>query len=267
MPRPLAKRARAEPTQNSQGSSIKPRQTVSAFGAGFKLLSLFLLAACGTSTPIERPATPAVVVQTRKQPVAVVAKPAPNLYAPDEALRDVLSGELEYVGTGHWPGIERLWACAFRNARVVVINVYCTVSDLHVFRLDVLSPERGHVRIYAEAKGPISARDRALYFTFTASSEPPLGPRTSNSPLSLTMSYDELRGYDQRRYEAFLPGCFGGEQHHRPIGGCLGSLADHQAQWLLRNRTFLQEANGDWYRVMRALRQLAKRHGRDPAGD
>ena len=40
--------------------------------------------------------------------VVDVRKPPPTaprgLYSAQEALRDILSGELEYIGTGHWPG-------------------------------------------------------------------------------------------------------------------------------------------------------------------
>jgi hypothetical protein len=186
-----------------------------------------------------------------------------GLYSADEALRDVLSGELVYMGTSRWLGIERFRACVFRNERVFVINVYCTVSDSHTLRVDVLSPKRGYVRIYAEADGPISVRDRALYFTFIAATEPPPGPATGIPPLALTMSHEQLRDYDRRRYDAFLPGCYGGTQYKQPVGGCLGALVARRAEWAAQNRAFLDQASGDWYRVIRALRSLAVRHGRD----
>lgn len=221
--------------------------------------------ACATSTPVERAPNRSAATDTRlrEEPTAVTPV-GQNLYSADEALRDVLSGELTYVGTGRWLGIDRLKACVFRNERVLVVNVYCTVSDSHAFRVDVLSPQRGYVRIYAEADGPITVRDRALYFTFTAASQPSPGPATGIPPLSLTMSYEELRDYDQRRYDAFLPGCYGGTQHEQPVGGCFGAFTARHAEWAAKNRTFLERASGDWYRVMRALRSLAARHGRDP---
>jgi hypothetical protein len=212
--------------------------------------------------PVERP-----VQQPRAVAVTTVPPRPPAqraLYAPEEALRDVLSGELEYLGTGTWPGIERSRACAFRNARVLVVNVYCTVSDTHAFRIEVYSPERGRVRIYAEANGPISIRDRALYFTFTVEADTPPGSDRRATPVALTMSYEELQRYEQRRYDALLPGCYGGERNQQPIGGCLGALAPRASRWAAQNRAFLEQANGDWYRVVRQMRTLAKQHGVDP---
>jgi hypothetical protein len=223
---------------------------------------LLLIAACRTSapaTPLARPVQPAVVQ------VDPLPRPAERgLYAPDEALRDALSGGLKHIGTGQWPGIERSRACAFRNQRVVIVNAYCTITETQAFRVDVYSPERGRVRIYAEGRAPLSARMRPDYFTFMVESEPPLAADARTPAISLTMSYQELQRYEQRRYDASLPGCYGGEQRDQPVGGCLGALAASAAQWSARNRAFLDHASNDWYRIVRELRSLAVRYGTEP---
>jgi hypothetical protein len=191
-------------------------------------------------------------------------QPVEELYAADEALGDTLSGRWEYMGTGAWPGNSRMPACAFRNARVLVVNAYCSSTEMQAFRIDVYSPKRGRVRIYAEASGPVSARMRQQYFTFMVESEPPPGPQARLPPLALTMSFDQLRTYEELRYRAFLPGCFGGQERSRPSGGCLDALASRASAWTDRNRAFLEQANDDWYRVVREMRVLAARYGRDP---
>jgi hypothetical protein len=227
----------------------------------------FLVAGCALRS-VQRPATREPTVQEAR-PTPVVA-PAParpsHLYAADEALRDVLSSELQYVGTGRWPGIERSKACAFRNARVLAVHVYCTLIETNAFRIEVFSPERGRVRLYAEASGPLSGRDRNGYFTFMAESGPPPGPETRLRPLTLAMSYQELRAYEQSRYDAYLPGCFAGVQNRRSQVGCLGPLAPQKEQWAARNRPFLERPNADWYRVLRQLRSLAALYGANPDG-
>jgi len=194
----------------------------------------------------------------------VPAPPRVDLYAVEDALKDVLSGPLEYVGTGRWPGIDRSSSCAFRNARVLVVNAYCTRTDAPAFRIDVYSPGRGRVRLYAEAKGPISNRDRALYFSFVAATEPAPGADAPVGAVQLTMTFDQLRSYEQKRYDAYLPACFAGEQNERPVKGCLGPLASQTEPWAARNRDFLAHASGDWYRVIRMMRELAMRYGKDP---
>ena len=195
---------------------------------------------------------------------AQLTSPSSQLYPVDEALRDVLSGELEYVGTGRWPGIERSYACAFRNERVLVVNAYCTPKEAPAFRLDVYSPERGRVSIYAEARGGVSAHDRSSYFTFTAASMPAPGPETRVLPVELPMSYQDLQRHERERYSAFLPSCFGGKRHEQLEGACLGALAPQSSAWAARNHAFLEQASDDWYRLVRTMRALATLYGRDP---
>ena len=85
-------------------------------------------------------------------------------------------------------------------------------------------PTRGWVRIYAEAKVPVSTVRRRDYFSFTAEAQPPPRPEAGLPPLALTMSFAALQRYERRRYERFLPTCYGGVELRRPQGGCLGEL-------------------------------------------
>lgn len=225
----------------------------------FPSLSLLLLAACATASRSAAPAAPAASASYATQTPA--AQPATGLYAPDEALRDALSGPLEYVGTGQWHGSNRTTACAFRNQRVLIVNVYCTLTETQAFRVDVFSPTRGRVRIYAEAKGTVSSNMRQNYFTFMAESEPPPRPETYVPPLTLAMSFQQLQTYEERRYSAYLPACYGGVELQRPKGGCLGALKGRDNEWTTRNRSFLDYANQDWYQVVRQMRALATKYG------
>jgi hypothetical protein len=225
------------------------------------LLACLGLAACGGAGRVEHGRHNATPI--RGVPVEPT-RPSQGLYAADEALRDALSGPWQYVGTGKWPGIRRMYACAFRNERVSVVNVYCGITERQAFRLDVYSPTRGRVRIYAEAKGLVSARRRPDYFTFMVESEPLPGPDARLPPFALGMSFDELRGYEERRYSAFLPTCYGGLELSHAKGGCLGALAGSAPAWADRHRAFLDAASEEWYRVVREASALATRYGREP---
>jgi hypothetical protein len=223
-------------------------------------LAMSFVVACAAPSPRERARSP-----KPEQPPAVSPAPRPaGLYAPDQALRDALSSPLEYLGTGAWPGVERMYACALRNQRVLVVNAYCSITEPNAFRVDVYSPTHGRVRIYAETRGPLSTRSRQDYFTFMAESEPPPPPAARLPPLALALSFFQLRDYDEQRYRAYLPACYAGTDFHRSREGCLGPLAARKAEWTGRNRDFLQHANGDWYRLVRELRGVAMRHGKEP---
>jgi hypothetical protein len=230
-------------------------------GRLLSLASMWFLV-CLSATASERPARAKAPAPHAAQ--APLSRPVEGLYALEEALRDALSSPWQYIGTGHWPGINRMYACAFRNERVLVVNVYCGRTDVPAFRVDVYSPKRGRVRIYAEASGPISRRTRHQYFTFMAESEPPPGPEAHMPSLALTMSLAELRAYDKQRHRAYLPACYGGREHTRPRGACLGALAARGAEWANQSHAFLEQANDDWYRMVRAMRAVATRYGKDP---
>lgn len=225
----------------------------------FLLSSLFALA-CGTT---QRAETVSPAASTTKAPASSAAL-GPALYSAEEALRDALSGPLEHVGTGRWPGVDRMYACAFRNARVLVVNVYCTLTETPAFAVQVYSPTRGRARIYAESRGPVSEHSRKDYFTFTAESEPPPGPEARVAPLRLGMSFLDLHVYETERHRAFLPACYGGIEFSRERSGCLDALAPRKAEWTAQNRSFFANANDDWYRLVRALRSQAQQHGKEP---
>lgn len=231
--------------------NVRTRSALSA------VLTLTLLGACGTARKVEQPSS-------KPDPRLVSTPRATGLYGAEEALRDALSGPLVYVGTGRWPGNGRMHACAFRNERVLVVNVYCGIQDTQAFRLEVYSPTRGRVRIYAEAKAPVSEHTRPQYFSFTAESEPPPSPGANVPPLQLGMSFPQLSAYDEARYAAYLPACYGGTERQTPRSGCLGALASEASAWARQHHTFLAQASSDWYRIVRELRVLAQRHGRDP---
>jgi hypothetical protein len=232
-----------------------------------------LLAACGaTSTP-----TPTVDPTPREPDAAPVveAEPPPEptgplpLYSTEEALADALSGPLTHVGTGKWPGIHRSSTCVYRNARVLVVNVYCTTREMKAFRVDIYSPERGRLRIYAEGRAPVSTLTRRDYFTFKAEGEPAPAPEAGLPPVTLGMSFAEIRAYDEKRYQKFLPSCYGGVEIGKAQGGCLGELEPRLAEWSRKNDTFLAQPPPDWYRLVKELRARAPRDGKnaDRPGD
>jgi hypothetical protein len=214
-------------------------------------LLLALLVAC---RPVEPRATPAKNVSR--------PEPSSRLYTADEALRDALVGPWQYIGTGKWPGNDRMQACAFKNPRVFVVSAYCGIKDPPAIRVVVYSPSRGRTSIYAEGKRAVSSLRRDEYFTFMVESSPTLN--LAGTPLSLAMSFDELRDYERRRYSAFAPVCYAGQERSQPTAGCLDALSPRKAEWERDNRDFLRDASPSWSRIVREMRDAGARYGRDP---
>jgi hypothetical protein len=184
-------------------------------------------------------------------------------YPLDEAVKDALSSGWTHVGTGPWHGNLRAQACVYRNDRVVIVNVFCTLKETRAFEVQVFSPTRGRVRIYAEGKRPISTLSRRDYFSFNGESEaPPSGRQIGLPPVALTMSFPELRDYNEKRYNQFLPACFGGVEIHRRQGGCVRGLEPQASAWAARNGAFLKQPPDDWYRLVNELRTYAGLHGK-----
>src|SRR6184192_2805128 len=107
-------------------------------------LTLLVLTACYRSkppprmTPIELPL-----------PVPPAEKTEAPLYTLDAAFADVTSGPLTYVGTGEWHGLFHVYSCVYKNAKVFVVNIYCTRSkEKTAFGLFIYSPTRGYGYLY-----------------------------------------------------------------------------------------------------------------------
>ena len=231
---------------------------------------LIALLAVGCYRDASPPSPPTTPTTTASPPLEVAAPPEPGgIYALDEAVADALDGPWQHVGTGDWFGIFRIHACVYRNRRVFIVNIYCTKQEMTSFGLVVLSPARGRAYIYAEATAPISGLQRRDYFTFKGEAEPAHADERL-PPLELGFSYRELRAWDERRYNHYLPACYGGVEMARraggrPQGGCLKELEASAPAWIARNRAFLDEPPAGWYRLIRELRARAPADGKHVA--
>jgi len=234
------------------------------------LLPLLLSVASCATTPKRAPAPvqsqvpdalpPQVAQQSRERPPL----PYSGLYTAREALIDVLAGQWTYLGTGRWPGSNRTHACAYHNGKVFIVDVYCTLTDSNAFRVDVLSPERGRLRIYAESNGPISDARRDDYFIFLVESEPPPAAGSWATSLTLSMSLAELQQYEALRYEAFLPACYVGVRHGEARGGCLDEYAPAAQSYRAEHEKFIDDPGAAYYQLVHILRKQAMRFGYDP---
>lgn len=203
------------------------------------------------------------VTGTAPTPPAPTPPPAAKveMYALDEAIGDALAEPLTYVGTGDWFGVVRNKTCAYRNSRVIVVNVYCTTKEMTSFSAVVLSPKKGRAYFYAEAKAPVSGVTRDKYFTFKGETSPVVVDAKLGA-LALDMSYPDLRAWDEKRYHHYIPGCFGGTEMGQPQSGCSKELDAHAGEWAARNGKFFDAPPPEWYRLVKELRGRAAKDGK-----
>jgi hypothetical protein len=177
--------------------------------------------------------------------------PVEPLYTITEALEDVASGPLELIGTGPWFGNASIHACAYRNERVVVVNVYCTRKETPALGLAVLSPTRGRVYIYAEADEAISTLQRTDYGTFRADVQ----PSREEAPVALDLSYTELNAWEERRYKAYKGACW----QDSGQSACSGDLEPLRDEWAASAKPFIAEPPESWYQLTKDLHARAVR--------
>ena len=220
-----------------------------------RLAALLVVAACYRTKPPPR-MTP---IEPVKPAPPVVEKADAPLYTYDEVLADIASGPLQYVGTGEWTGLFHVYSCAYRNAKVYVINFYCTKSyEKKAFGIAVLSPTRGRAYLYAEAEKPISGLRRADYFTYRFEAEENTSP-----PVSMDFTYEQLHAWDEARYKKYASGCFAGVEIKRPVNGCMQKLEEFEHSWPEGHRAILANPPDAYYALVRDFRERAKREGRD----
>jgi len=191
-------------------------------------------------------------VATPPAPPAPAEPPPSTLYSLDDALRDATSSPLDVVGVGGWPGTFRRLACIYRNQRVFVIDEKCSKPDEpNGVIVHVLSPTRGRVTIFAEARHAISRARRADYTAISVGSK---GARPQPASLALTMSYEDVYAYETDPMRGGPGSCTAGTQ--RPDGWCSPGLAITASEYVAQTAAFVREPPDAWYQLVQALMPL-----------
>lgn len=185
---------------------------------------------------------------------AAVEAPSVTLYTVVDALADAKSSPLKRIGIGAWPGNFSIKGCIYRNDRVFVVDVYCTYKEQTAFSVVVISPDKGEVRLYAEANDPISTIDRSDYFSFYAESYPVLS--TMPAPTLKDATFDDVTTWQQKLYDSriLLPA----------MSACSTQMrtCDQDEDWQDAATEFVAEPTDDWKWVVDQLRNRAQHSGK-----
>jgi hypothetical protein len=205
------------------------------------------------SDPVPPPVAIDAAVAIDAPVITIDAAPAVTLYRVVDALADAKASPLKRIGIGDWPGNFSIKGCVYRNDRVFVVDVYCTYKEQTAFSAVIISPEKGEVRVYAEADDPISTIERAKYFSFYAESYPPLADHPV-PPLDKA-TFAEVTAWQQQEYDSRL-GMSG-------FGACSTGMrtCDQDPAWDIAAREFIAEPTDDWTWIIDQLRNRAQHSG------
>jgi hypothetical protein len=195
-------------------------------------------------TPPSQPRLPPSQVQQQPPPVSQAGP-----YLPADAIADAMSGPLEVVGVGGWPGLFRRLSCMYRNERVFVVDESCsspaepTQLTVHVF-----SPTRGQATLYAESARKITAAKRADYTQFGAANA---NLKPSPARLDLTQTYEDVIAY-QTDGRGQIP-IFCTASITSPEGHCTKGATMTPGEYAARVSSFVAEPPDSWFALVRTL--------------
>ena len=131
---------------------------------------------------------PAPLPATREAPV----------YTVTEALDDVLSGPLEFVGHFASPGLFQVLACAYRNDKVLVIDERCLPDARGRMTLHIYAPDVGRLVLWGRTAdgAPLQSMSPSSYESFGVASYPP-APVGVEPAIRIGMSAVEMREHQE----------------------------------------------------------------------
>ncbi len=181
----------------------------------------------------------------------------------------MMSTPLAFIGTGEWYGVAPYPPCAYKNARVIVLDNYCTTrKEISTFGVDVYSPTKGWFQIYATARGgkPVSQTPRSEYGSFIITSGPAPRAGQVKVALSFDMTYKQVERYEGARAGANLPACWEGVHAH-PASGCSQVLPESAARtFKAKYQDFMRNPPQRWYEFARYIIAQRRHPWPKPAG-
>jgi hypothetical protein len=178
-----------------------------------------------------------------------------QLYTPQEALKDINSSKLVFLGRDLFPGNDQNRTCVYKNEKAYVLYHNCIANNKESSATDieVISFNGGIASFYIQnAKGdaPVSETDRADYtMTWRVSSQP--------SPSVGKMSVAELKKYRETHTNS---GCFIGStfkaQDKDAKAHCFKGFENNS--WVSAGESFWKEPGDEWMKTQKHLRSVAK---------
>lgn len=183
-----------------------------------------------------------------------------EIYGPEQALADINSGTLVYMGRAIFPGSDQNSTCAFKNAKAYVLYNNCMSSrrEPPAMDIEVITYTGNAFKFYVENSSsstkPISTMTRDEYDGTWS-----INLLFSTLPEGLT--FQELKAL-KGRISSANGGCFVGKSNaatdRETKGICFGAHASKLPLWKPVSEKFWQEPTPEFYSTYKKMRKLVE---------
>lgn len=179
-------------------------------------------------------------------------------YTPQQALEDINSGKLTFLGRDLFPGSDQNRTCVYKSETAYILYNNCMSSkkEAPATDIEVISFNGGIMKFYIEngkIPDPISTLQRSQYdSTWTVSylkSEPP-----GNLSVNDLKSYKEKFNTSTTGGGCYVGGSFQA-QNMSEKGNCYGNLRGKADDWISSSERFWKSPGEDWYKTLKYLRK------------
>lgn len=184
-----------------------------------------------------------------------------QLYGPDQALKDINSGKLEFMGRVHI--ISRggqNYSCIYKNAKAYVVYNNCMGSkkEANVADLEVITKGGDYFKFYLEIydspKKPSMMR-REDYRAGTWDMVWAKGRAPGEMNIKQFKEYMEVRSDEQAGNVCFIGGS--NKVNSSSVkADCIGNMTSQKSQWAASSENFWKNPSEEWYQTQKNLRKV-----------
>jgi len=179
-------------------------------------------------------------------------------YTPQQALEDINSGKLTFMGRDLFPGSDQNRTCVYKSETAYILYNNCMSSkkEAPATDIEVISFNGGIMKFYVEngkIPDPISTLDRSQYdSTWTVSYLESAVPGALN--VNDLKRYKERFNTSQNKGGCYVGGSFQA-QNMSQKGVCYGNLKDKAPNWIRSSETFWRNPGEEWNKTKKYLRK------------
>lgn len=184
------------------------------------------------------------------------AAPSGGAYSPQDALKDINSGKLTFMGRDLFPGSDQNRSCVYKsdNAYIIYNNCMSSKKEAPATDIEVISFDGGLIRFYIENgqnPAPISTMPRSEYDSSWNVSYSPSAPIKG-------ATINDLKAYKEKFNPSKSGGCYVGDsfgaRNMNTTGKCYGGY-NGGSEWLPGAESFWKNPGEEWLKTKQLLRK------------